>query len=220
MSVVAAINERVSTRSFKSTPLNQELLNEIFTQAQKSPSNCNVQPWQTFVVSGDKKNELSQALTLEVMKGQPPQPDFNWSVKYEGIHRDRQFGSANALYSALGIKREDKMGRNMAMLKNWSFFGAPHVAFFTLDKKLDIMGAVDIGIYAQSLALLMKEKGISCCMQGALGQFPAPIHELCNLGEDQGVLFGMSFGYSNDDDVVNTTRTDRAALKEAVAFID
>ena len=54
----------------------------------------------------------------------------------------------NALYGALGIAREDKRARQMAMLRNWQFFGAPHVAIFTMDKYLDIMGAVDMGIYA------------------------------------------------------------------------
>ncbi len=44
-----------------------------------------------------------------------------------------------------------------------------------MDKYLDIMGAVDLGIYAQTLSLILMEYGISSCMQGALGQFPDPV---------------------------------------------
>lgn len=219
MSVVSALENRVSTRAFKDTPVPRELLEEIFSKAQLAPSNCNVQPWQVYVVSGEKKEALKQALLMELMKGKGPQPDFNWAVKYEGVHRERQFGSANALYSAMGIPREDKGARQRAMARNWEFFGAPHAAFFVMDKYLDIMGAVDLGIYAQSLALLLRENGISSCFQGALGQFPGPAHEMFGLSEEQGILFGMSFGYADEEAEVNKARTDRADLGQAVQFV-
>lgn len=47
------------------------------------------------------------------------------------------------------------------MLRNWKFFNAPHAAFFTMATYLKLKGAVDLGIYAQTLALLMTERGIS-----------------------------------------------------------
>lgn len=219
MSLTDILNTRYSVRAFKSDPIDPAMLQEIFRAAQRAPSNCNVQPWQTYVVSGEKKEELKKILISTVMKQQQPNPDFNWKVAYEGIHRERQFGSANALYTAMGIARDDKMKRNMAMLRNWAFFDAPHVAFFTMDTYLDIMGAVDIGIYAQTLTLLLKEQGIDSCMQGALGQFPQPLHEFLGLPEGRGILFGMSFGYADDNAAANQCRTERAELDEAVVFI-
>lgn len=219
MALSDILNSRSSTRAFKKDPIDSAILEEVFALAQKSPSNCNVQPWQTYVFSGEQKDQLKNKLIAEVMKQQPPEPDFNWKVAYQGIHRERQFGSANALYSSMGIERDDKMKRNMAMLRNWAFFDAPHVAFFTMDKYLDIMGAVDIGIYAQTLTLLLKERGIDSCMQGALGQFPGPVREFLNLPEEQGILFGMSFGYADDNADANKARTDRAALSDAVTFV-
>ncbi|WP_286716986.1 nitroreductase family protein [Thalassolituus sp. UBA2009] len=219
MSLSEILNSRYSVRAFKKDPVEQSILEEVFTAAQRAPSNCNVQPWQTYVVSGAKKDQLKNLLIGTVMKQQQPEPDFNWKVAYEGIHRERQFGSANALYSSMGIAREDKMKRNMAMLRNWAFFDAPHVAFFTMDTYLDIMGAVDVGIYAQTLTLLLKERGIDSCMQGALGQFPQPVREFLELPQGRGVLFGMSFGYADENADANKTRTDRAALQDAVTFV-
>ena len=219
MSLSEILNSRYSVRAFKKDPVEQSILEEVFTAAQRAPSNCNVQPWQTYVVSGAKKDQPKNLLIGTVMKQQQPEPDFNWKVAYEGIHRERQFGSANALYSSMGIAREDKMKRNMAMLRNWAFFDAPHVAFFTMDTYLDIMGAVDVGIYAQTLTLLLKERGIDSCMQGALGQFPQPVREFLELPQGRGVLFGMSFGYADENADANKTRTDRAALQDAVTFV-
>lgn len=218
MTIEQILQQRSSCRSFTKQEVSTELLQQIFTAAQQSPSNCNVQPWQVLVVSGKKKDELKNKLIQTVMQQQKPNPDFNWSVAYSGEHRDRQFGAANALYTAMDIGREEKQKRQMAMLRNWSFFDAPHVAIFTLDKYLDIMGAVDMGIYAQTLSLLLQEQGISSCMQGALGQFPGPIRDMFELPEERGILFGMSFGYADENANVNKARTDRAELGESVIF--
>jgi nitroreductase len=219
MSVSDALKKRVSVRSFLDKPVPEDTLRRIFTDAQLSPSNCNVQPWQVYVVSGEMKDRLKDRLVEAVMSGREPNPDFDWKVRYDGIHRERQFGAANALYSSMGIERSDKQGRMMAMLRNWTFFDAPHVVFFTMEKYLNIMGAVDIGIYAQTLTLLMIEEGISSCMQGALGQFPDPVRELLNIPESTGILFGMSFGYADESAAVNTTRTEREALESSVKFL-
>ena len=218
MQVINALKKRTSTRAFLKTPVPADVLKSIFSQAQQAPSNCNVQPWQTLVVSADKKEQIKCELVKVVMSGATPNPDFNWQAQYQGVHRDRQFGSANVLYSSMGITRDDKKSRQLAMLRNWQFFDAPHVAFFTMDKYLNIMGAVDMGIYAQSLALLLNENGISSCLQGALGQFPDPIKQALNIPEERGILFGMSFGYADDTAAVNTTRTEREKLETAVEF--
>jgi nitroreductase len=218
MNINSLLNERHSCRAFLDKPVPAETLEQIFALAQRAPSNCNVQPWQTLVVSGEQKDALSQALVHAVMQQQPPNPDFNWAIAYQNEHRERQFGSANALYGAMGIAREDMRARQMAMLRNWQFFDAPHVAIFTMDKYLDIMGAVDMGIYAQSLSLIMQQHGISNCMQGALGQFPDPIRDMFGLPEERGVLFGMSFGYADPDAPANQVRTTREDLKTNVQF--
>lgn len=219
MSVSDALKKRVSIRAFLDKPVPEDTLKRIFADAQLAPSNCNVQPWQVYVVSGEMKDRLKDSLVAAVMSGREPNPDFDWKVRYDGIHRDRQFGAANALYGSMGIERSDKQGRTMAMLRNWTFFDAPHVVFFTMEKYLNIMGAVDIGIYAQTLTLLMTEAGISSCMQGALGQFPDPVRELIGIPEASGILFGMSFGYADESAAVNTTRTEREALESSVKFL-
>jgi len=220
MPIQALLNSRHSVRDFSPQPVEPDLLKSLFQAAQQSVSNCNVQPWQTYVVSGDKRHQLEKALMHNLMTDPNPTPEFDWIPRYQDKHRDRQFGSANALYSALGIERQDKKSRQMAMTKNWQFFGAPHVAFFCMEKYLGIMGAVDMGIYAQTLSLLLEEAGISSCMQGALGQFPKPVKTLLDVPDSMGILFGMSFGYAKPDGAANEARTDREDLAESVLFLE
>jgi len=218
MSVTEVLRSRFSVRAFKDTPVPQEVLEEIFTIARHAPSNCNVQPCQAYVVSGAKRDQLETELVQAVSSGRPPNPDFEWNVAYQGVHRERQFGSANALYGAMGIERADKARRQVAMLRNWQFFDAPHAAFFTMEKYLRMTGAVDLGIYAQTLALLMAERGISCCMQGALGMFPDAARRMFALPDEVGILFGMSFGYADHAAPANKARTDRVPTDLAVRF--
>ena len=211
------LDTRFSARGFKPDPVPQSVLDEVFAASLKAASNCNTQPWHVYVVSGGTKDKVSREMLAQVMDGKGPRPEFDWNVRYQGRHKDRQWGSAMALYGAMGIEREDKAGRMQAMGRNWQFFGAPHAAFFCMDKYLGIMGAVDMGIYAQTLSLLLEERGVQSIMQGALGQFPGPVKKALNIPDEQGILFGMSFGYA-DDHPANACRTDRVALDESVSF--
>jgi len=56
----------------------------------------------------------------------------NFSVRYasafEGVYKDRQYACSADYYGTMGIERSDKAARQELMLKNWQFFGAPHVA--------------------------------------------------------------------------------------------
>ncbi|MBU1344539.1 MAG: nitroreductase [Proteobacteria bacterium] len=220
MMLTDLLKKRVSVRAFLDKPIPEETLKKIFTQAQLSPSNCNVQPWQVYVVSGATKDVLKDKLIKAVMSGKEPNPDFDWGMHYKGFHRDRQVESANSLYSSMGIERSDKQSRLAALIRNWTFFDAPHALFFTMERYLNIMGAVDMGIYAQTLSLLMTEKGVSNCFQGALGQFPDPVRQLLNIPDNLGILFGMSFGYADEKALVNTTRTHRVPVEDSVVFWD
>ncbi len=220
MTVANSLEKRVSIRAFLDKPVSREILERIFEHAQQAPSNCNTQPWQAYIVSGKTRDLLKEKLTATVMAGNPPNPDFDWRILYEGVLKERQYGAADTLYGAMGIERSDKIGRQQAMLRNFSFFDAPHAVFFVMEKYLGIMGAVDMGVYAQSLALLMAEEGIGSCMQGALGMYPDPVHETLNIPEGQGVLFGMSFGYADPDAPANRAMTDRVALPHSTKFFD
>jgi len=220
MTIAEILTQRSSIRAFTNKEIPAAQLEAMLTLAQKAVSNCNVQPWQTLIVSGNTRERLKAAFMKTLMSGQQPNPDFDWTPKYQDEHRERQFGSANALYGAMGIERTDKQARMQSMARNWAFFDAPHVAFFCMQKYLGIMGAVDLGVYAQTLSMIMREAGIDNCMQGALGQFPDPIREILELPDDLGILFGMSFGYADQTAAANEARTTRVDLAEAVNFFD
>ena len=61
MSLSDILNSRYSVRAFKKDAVDPAVLQEVFSAAQRAPSNCNVQPWKTYVVSGAKKRSTMRS---------------------------------------------------------------------------------------------------------------------------------------------------------------
>ncbi len=213
------LRARKSTRAFLSELVPAQTLQTIFSDAQRSPSNCNTQPWQVAVVSGDRLRSLCQRLG-DAMMGGDLRPDFPYDGQYEGVYRDRQHQSASALYSAMGIARDDKAARHEAFMSNFECFGAPHAAFFFLPEPFGIREAADLGMYAQSVMLAMTAAGLGSCPQTALSFQPHIIRESLDLPDSWRLLFGLSFGYPDQSHTSAKCTTDRAALDSVVTFYD
>ena len=52
VSVTDALNSRITVRDFLATPVPQDVLQNLFETAQRSPSGGNLQPWHVHVMTG------------------------------------------------------------------------------------------------------------------------------------------------------------------------
>src|SRR5690606_31626096 len=172
MSIDEAVATRRSVRGYLPDEVLQDRLRELLALAQLAPSNCNIQPWITHVLSGPSLRSLGDKMVAAAEAGTPPDPDFPADRKFEGVYRARQTDAAVELYGAMGIDRHDRPRRDWAYRRNLDFFGAPHAALIFLHHTFEEREAVDLGIYAQTLMLLLTSRGISSCAQGALGLYP------------------------------------------------
>ena len=213
---------RRSVRGFKDQPVPDDVLKKIFSQAQLAPSGCNAQPWRCYVLSGQARYNISRALVNAVIVGEPLQPDFKLPLDspFPQIYQERQHQCAAALYTAMGIAREDKSGRSTAFINNFKFFNAPHVAFIFMHKNFSEIGALDIGIYVQTLALAMTNYGVSSCIQESLGFYPHIVRQFCDVPEDYNLVIGISFGFEDRDVAANNAQTHRAPLLESTVFME
>ncbi len=57
------VMNRQSCRAFNDKPILRETVEQIVDLARFSPSACNAQPWQMYVVCGDKLSAVTEALT-------------------------------------------------------------------------------------------------------------------------------------------------------------
>ena len=219
MNVAEAVKARRAIRGFKPEPVPESLLREILDLARFAASNCNSQPWHLAIVSGAAKDKLSQQLLSEIASGKPPSPYFLQGDKnLEGVYRERQYDCARRYYATVGITREDRQGRDRQALLNWTFFGAPHVGFLSMPRTMSVVNAVDLGIYLQTLMLLLVERGLASCPQAILALYPDPVFEIADIPEGNALVCGISFGYEDPEAVINQTYMDRAPLHETVTF--
>ena len=218
MSLEQAILERRSVRGYLPTPVPQEVLEQVFTLAQHAPSNCNIQPWFSYVASGATRDELRRRMVERVSKGNPVQPDFDHLPKFEGVYRTRQVDCAVELYNNMGIARDDHMGRMKATLRNFELFDAPHVVFIGMRREFGVTFALDVGMYIQTLMLVMTAHGIGSCAQGSMRYYPDDVREVFGVPAEIGIVLGISFGYEDSAVAANRTRIGRAPLAENVVF--
>ncbi|WP_166424668.1 nitroreductase [Paraglaciecola sp. 20A4] len=220
MTVSEAMRKRRTIRGFKPEPVAEDVLQKILQTAQLAPSNCNTQPWFFTVVSGEARDKLEKALMAELIAGKTPTPAFTpGDAGLDGVYRDRQYSCAADYYQTMGIERQDKAARNKLMAKNWQFFDAPHVGFLTMPLSMGAVNAIDVGIYLQSLMLLMVEHGLASCPQGALAFYPDPICDIAGIPEGHGILCGLSFGYADEEAKINEVHMGRADLPHSVKFV-
>lgn len=212
------LRTRRSIRGFTQQPVPEEILRKIFELGQLAPSNCNVQPWRTFVASGAAKDRLKAALTTQIQSQVPGNPDYPYNDRFEEPYRGHQIRCAIALFNEMGIQRDDKEGRARANLRNYEFFDAPHVAFIGMHRQFREPVAIDIGIYLQSLMLVMTAFGIGCCAQGSLRNYPDIVREEFGIPKDIAILVGLSFGYEDTSIAANRVRMPRATVENNVVF--
>ena len=76
-----------------------------------------------------------------------------------GFGRDR--------YTALGVARDDWEARPRAAIGNWDCFGAPVALFCYIDRDLGLPQWSDLGMYLQTVMLLLRAEGLHSCPQMA-----------------------------------------------------
>lgn len=215
-----ALQQRMSIRAYQPKAVDPEIIREIFTLAQQAPSNCNSQPWHVNVVSGAARDRLELALIERVSNGQKPVSAFKpYDSGFVGEFKERQISCAVELWNAVGIERGDREARTELFLDNWRFFGAPHVAFISMPLDMGEGNALDVGIYLQTLMLLMVDRGLGCCPQGALALYPEPVFEIAKIPQGYGLLCGLSFGYADMSADKNQLKMPRLDVDESVTFI-
>lgn len=214
------IRDRRSVRGFHpDRPVPREILREALELAQRAPSNCNVQPWRVFLASGKRCQALREALLGAIEGGELPSPDDDID-QFPGPYRKLQVDCAVAMYREMGVTREDRAGRARALLRNFEFFDAPHVAIVTMEKHFGIGVALDVGMYVQTFMLALWARGVGSCAQASLRQYPGIIRRELGIRDDLRILCGVSFGYEDPDVPANRTRQSREPIDANVTFLD
>lgn len=219
LSFEETVRLRHSPRAFLPTPLTDAQIHDVLQDAQYAPSNCNTQPWHVHIASGETKQALTQAMLRNAEMGKMS-PDFSFDyADFYGEYFTRSQEQAQQYYEVLGIARDDKAQRHEALLRNYAFFGAPHVAFLFMPSFGDnVRVAGDIGMYGQNFLLSLTARGFAGIPQTLLGFHADTVREMLGVADNYRLLFGISFGYEDVEARANKLRMGRIAPEQSVVF--
>ena len=219
LSVDEVLERRRSVRAFRSDPVPRELVEEILRVAARAPSGTNIQPWNLHVVAGETRAELER----EVLAHRETDPhdveaEFGRTAKRKEPYTSRMRKLGNDMYSLLGIPKGDQAANWRQWGRNFQFFGAPVGLILTIDKDLDAMSYIDIGIFVFAIMLAAKARGLDTCAQGAWNNYWSVTRRVLQVPDDQYIVCGLSLGWADENDPVNTLVSEREPLESFTTF--
>lgn len=220
MNVTEAVATRRSIRQFLPTAVPQDALQRVLQKAQRSPSGGNTQPWNAVILTGQPLANLTAKIKAKAATaplGEGHEYDI-YPKGLEGRYEDQRRGVGKAMFDALGLAREDGAGRVAQMMKNWDSFDAP-VQLFTYTRKY--MGPPqwsDMGMWLQTVMLLLREEGLDSCAQEIWAMYGTYMRELLNIDDDHIFFCGMAIGYRDPDAPVNGFTVPRVEIDQAIRW--
>jgi nitroreductase len=214
-----ALRARKSVRAFRPDPVPRALVEELLALASRAPSGTNIQPWKVHVVAGAVREQLEREV-LAHRDTSPPddRAEFPRTGKRKEPYVGRMRKLGKDMYSLIGIPKGDQTANWAQWGRNYKFFDAPVGLLFTVDKDLDAMSYVDIGMFMQTFMLAAKVRGLDTCAQGAWNNYWTVTRRVLNVPDDQYIIVGLSLGYADDSHPVNTLVSEREPVDSFATF--
>jgi nitroreductase len=208
---------RASKRTFRPEPVARDTLRRLFEAAQQAPSWCNVQPWRVAVTEPPKTTAVAASL-VAAARSSAPHPDVPFPLDYPPPYKQHRIDCGVALYQAMGIARDDKLGRYGAWLRNYALFDAPHVAIVSCDQRLGPYAYVDVGVWLGYVLTAAAALAIDTCPMASVATYPHVLRAHLPIASTETILFGLALGYADDGSPANACRTTRGPVEANVTF--
>ena len=219
MTLDEVLARRRSVRAFRPDPVPREMVEDILRAAARAPSGTNIQPWKIHVAAG----EVRQTLEREVMAHRETDPpdvraEFPRMSKRKEPYTSRMRKLGKEMYGLIGIPKGDQAANWRQWGRNFQFFGAPVGLILTIDKDLDAMSYLDTGTFVMAIMLAAKARGLDTCAQGAWNNYWTITRRVLQVPDDEYIVCGVSLGWADETDPVNTLVSEREPLESFATF--
>jgi nitroreductase len=220
MQIQEAVTSRQSIRAFLPTPVDGPTIRRVLTLAARAASGGNLQPWHIDVLAGDPLAALRATMRERLARvGEPEPTEYDiYPAALRAPWRDRRFQVGEAMYARLGIPREDKAARRRWFARNFDFFGAPMALFCSVDRSMGPPQWSDLGMYLQTVMLLLRGEGLDSCAQECWAIYPATVAAAIELPPERMLFCGMAIGRRDPAHAVNALVSERAPADEWLRF--
>lgn len=210
------VQNRHSVRMFTEQPVEKDLIKEIVSLAQQSPSWVNSQPWQVYCAMESSLAEIKNTYQKNDENGKQINPDLavmsrnDWAALPQGnmkhwgheiVHHFTDFDEAHST-----------MTNASNTLNN-----APVILYITIPKASPDWSILDAGAFAETLLLAATDKGLGSIITYNSVRFPDDLHRILNVPDDERFMAGVSIGYPAEQKI-NDFRSDREPLEKVLHF--
>jgi nitroreductase len=217
MSVSEAVASRRSVRAFIDRPVTLEALRRVMDKARMAPSGCNFQPWEATILAGEPLRALQEKM-LAAEAQDPVEYDVNpkgTTDKYWA--RLKELGAK--MYGAQDVARSDVDARKAVVEQNMRGFGATALLLCYFPRFMGPPQWSDVGMWLQTVMLLLREEGLDSCPQEFLAQHARLIKDHIGVSDESHIFFcGVAIGYRDGAAAVNHFERPRVPLDEQVKF--
>ena len=216
MDVITAINERMSIRGFKKTPVSREVIEQLLDAARRAPSASNQQPWNFIVVTGESKEGLGdEILSAYRKRGKHYDPSKAKTVPHHYMERTKRLLKGIRPY----LDKMDKKVIPFIEEGSCVFYGAPVLIIVTMDKAHPQSKLVDIGCAVENFILAAHDEGLGTCVIALILMFEKIIKERLGIPDSMNVVVGIALGYPDRNLSVNAFRAPKEELGEMTRWI-
>jgi nitroreductase len=209
------IRERRSIRMFlPDQPVPRDVIDEALELAIRAPSNSNTQPWHLTLTSGAARDRLVADLLAAARAKAPPAP----TIPPAFAHNRSEVGAI--IYPAMGVRRDDKEGRHIAIMRNFEFFHAPIGGVVSVHRDFDYVDSMAVGMFLQTFVLALTARGIGTCVQVSVAGYPDVLRRHCDIPDEYRILSGIAIGYADPDFAANHLNVPRNPIDQNVVFLD
>lgn len=199
------LDQQRATRKFTDEEISEEEIREIITDAQRSPSLLNSQPWRVYVVQGEAVKKIRADFKKLIEAGEQPREDFSkvMSVEWDTFPSKNMTTMSDTLnYFLRGeLDQFDEAQVNL--------FNAPTLVFMTIPKKSPAWSIFDLGSFSQTLMLSAQSRGINTMPAHAIVKFPDVIRKYVPIPDEEAIGMGIGLGYRDKKASINNYRAKR-----------
>ncbi|HEY4805257.1 MAG TPA: nitroreductase family protein [Paraburkholderia sp.] len=220
MKVSEAVTSRKSVRQFLSDPVDPAVIRRVLDTAARAPSGGNLQPWHVHVVGGETLAKL-KAIMAERIAQAPAGEQMEYDIYPRELgspYRERRYEVGEDLYRSIDVAREDQPGRLRQFARNYAFFDAPLALFCSVDRQMGPPQWADLGMFLQTVMLLLREAGLHSCTQECWARYAQSVGEFLALPRERMLFCGMAVGHEDPDAPINQWRSARVPLDAFVQF--
>jgi nitroreductase len=217
MNVWEAIEARRSYRVFKENPVSKTLIEKILIAGGQAPSSANMQPWEFVVVSGQKRDDLSQMMLKSFLSQKKGYDILGKENFFPQQILDRRKKFFKDMFKKLSKHNESPM--KYVMEGSLRFYDAPIIIFVFIDKRIEKRFLFDIGACVQNVVLAAQSEGLGTHLLGLVLKYQNVVKKTLHLSEDKEMVVGICLGYPDMENPINDFTPARADLDQFVKWV-